>query len=1267
MNSGGRRLALLIGVEHYRSSALTNLPSASADVRELGRVLADPGIGRFDEVVDDVGPAADSESIRVRIEEFLRRCQPSDFVVLYISGHGERARRTDGELHFLASDSDPTRLADASVPASFINEQLEACRARQKVAIFDCCMSGGYALGLRTRDAKSAAPQDQRGQDGLIDTEGVYIMCSSRLSESSFAGKTENEPSQFTGALVKGLKTGEADANMDGIVDMDELFSYVSDRMRTLDADTRQNPTKSALQVSGELVLAYTARRRRRPRPQDQRSGPAELAGRTQPSGTVAAGSPSWPTLIEYYRQAVLAEKTETRLLDARPGAGGYVCVPGPERLLSGSLDEEAGIPAPVEAAGLITAARSAHKDLVYGYPVVVLHQSGGERRPQFAPLLVRQIKIVETSSGIRLEPYGAAQVNPALAQELLEPDQALQVAASYRPTWLAGGLREMARDIRFLLTDAFELAEVEPLRPEALCAAIDVATPTDGARNAAVLMQAPDDGMTARLLKDLGAIAAKHKDIPHTALGALLDGRVAGAPTTSVPLPVTIGQANEAQLAVLSEALSSRVTVATGPPGTGKSELIANLAATAVAAGLSVLVASTNNQAVDEVWHRCEARVPGLIVRTGNRDYRPKERESLAALLALASCARSSSTTTHAAAHARAVRQAVEARLACTAKATWEQHMLEQGRARAKAEASFRELGAQRPTLIDTSEVAELEHVTSKATKAANARFLGRRRRRRLLEHAGVLVKSELHAEACRRLAALAAAEHGWRLRKDEAHRDDAALATAVEQSEADARDTSLALMADQVADGARSGQRLIHELLFALQSGPGNRQGRNEWSIYRELLPKVRGWAVSALSARNFPLDAGLFDLVIIDEASQCSLAATLPLLFRAKAALIIGDPMQLRHIAGLRPDQDGAVAELCGIDPAWLAERKLTHTRHSTFDAWEALRGSSLLLDEHYRCHPHIAAIADAMFYAPRGQRLTVLTDVARLRPIPGPDRPRIAWDPLAAGKAEPGPGRKSWINRAEAAHAVRRAEWLLGALPPDATVGIVTPFRPQANLIKALLGQNAARVRVGTVHTFQGGECDAMIFSLVATESMEPGGRRFFDRDENLWNVAITRAKAMLLVIGDRAFWDRHGALGGKLAARIDAVREHASRWRHPDDVRDLLYDRLTGIGAKDLELGVSAGGYAVDARFTVDDARPLGIILDLDHPEQPSGGKILRQQVKRAGLISAADTALTVRRLPGWLLYASDEELIEAIRVEPVGRKPAWMSSVATGS
>src|SRR5699024_3879627 len=90
--------------------------------------------------------------------------------------------------------------------------------------------------------------------------------------------------------------------------------------------------------------------------------------------------------------------------------------------------------------------------------------------------------------------------------------------------------------------------------------------------------------------------------------------------------------------LTVLRAAMSQRLTVATGPPGTGKSQLVANVVATALTDQQSVLVASTNNQAVDEVWQRCGRLLPDSLVRTGSsggeQDYRQHEADALERLL---------------------------------------------------------------------------------------------------------------------------------------------------------------------------------------------------------------------------------------------------------------------------------------------------------------------------------------------------------------------------------------------------------------------------------------------------------------------------------------------------------------------------------------------------------------------------------------------------------------------------------------------------------
>jgi hypothetical protein len=91
-----------------------------------------------------------------------------------------------------------------------------------------------------------------------------------------------------------------------------------------------------------------------------------------------------------------------------------------------------------------------------------------------------------------------------------------------------------------------------------------------------------------------------------------------------------------------------------------------------------------------------------------------------------------------------------------------------------------------------------------------------------------------------------------------------------------------------------------LLDERLQALRARRGFQRTQ------RALMREIKGWATSTHSVRRLELTPKLFDLVVIDEASQCSIAAVLPLLYRARRALIIGDPMQLGHIPGISPQQ-------------------------------------------------------------------------------------------------------------------------------------------------------------------------------------------------------------------------------------------------------------------------------------------------------------------------------------------------------------------------
>ncbi len=92
----------------------------------------------------------------------------------------------------------------------------------------------------------------------------------------------------------------------------------------------------------------------------------------------------------------------------------------------------------------------------------------------------------------------------------------------------------------------------------------------------------------------------------------------------------------------------------------------------------------------------------------------------------------------------------------------------------------------------------------------------------------------------------------------------------------------------------------------------------------------------------------------------------------------------------------------------------------------------------------------------------------------------------------------------------------------------TVGLVTPFRAQANAITEAINADdqlstaliRAEFLADTVHRFQGDERDVMVFSSVIASDTPEGAIGFLRSNPNLFNVAITRARAQLIVVGDR---------------------------------------------------------------------------------------------------------------------------------------------------
>lgn len=287
---------------------------------------------------------------------------------------------------------------------------------------------------------------------------------------------------------------------------------------------------------------------------------------------------------------------------------------------------------------------------------------------------------------------------------------------------------------------------------------------------------------------------------------------------------------------------------------------------------------------------------------------------------------------------------------------------------------------------------------------------------------------------------------------------------------------------------------------------------------------------WAVTSLSVGRFiPLTPGLFDLVLVDEASQSNIPSAIPLLFRAKRAGIIGDPRQLRFVSRMTADREALLQN--ELHMTSMTDLRFTFTNNSLYDVASASAvAEPFLLDCTFRSSEAIAEYSNRLFY---GGRLQVGTDEGRLR-RPGNVSECVAWRSVQ-GEICRGTGQHSCWCRQEVEQVVELVKELLLTARFEGSIGIITPFKEQAQRIEDRLEISGidyellrrAGVHVDTAHGFQGDERDVMLFSLCAGDDLTPGALRFLRENSNLFNVAVSRARSMLYMVGNREWAARCG--------------------------------------------------------------------------------------------------------------------------------------------
>lgn len=527
----------------------------------------------------------------------------------------------------------------------------------------------------------------------------------------------------------------------------------------------------------------------------------------------------------------------------------------------------------------------------------------------------------------------------------------------------------------------------------------------------------------------------------------------------------------NASQKRAVEAALTHQVSIIQGPPGTGKTQTILNIVANLVMAGRTVLVVSNNNSAVANVAEKLDAEGLGfLVAKLGSADNRKRFIESQPPYPDMTKWPLDDPATAKArvAEMLSAVRKGFEA-LAVKAKLTAELSSL-------TTEARHMGvLNAEDDWLLDKQSAKIVRLLNTCRMLAEGGGRIGRWQKFKWAIILGHRAFSLLGDASENLIPRLERAFYSVRAREIETGLSAAATTLkGVDMARRlkDLRTLSLWLFKDKVAR-TYSGERRKFEL-YELHA-------RSE-DVLREY-PVVLSTTYSAKSCISPDM---VFDYVIMDEASQVDIATGALALSCANNAVIVGDDKQLPNVVTSEDRMAlDAVRSFCKVDDVY------DSATHSFLQSCNAVFRSAptTLLREHYRCHPKIIGFCNQRFYG--GELIAMTTDDGDAKAL------RVV-------RTAKGNHARGHLNQREVDTIARE---VMAECADSGSVGIITPYRVQAEAINAALGSDIA----STVHKYQGRECDTIIMSMVDNEPTS------FSDDPNLLNVAISRAKKRLCVV------------------------------------------------------------------------------------------------------------------------------------------------------
>ncbi|HEU5073384.1 MAG TPA: AAA domain-containing protein, partial [Polyangiaceae bacterium] len=321
----------------------------------------------------------------------------------------------------------------------------------------------------------------------------------------------------------------------------------------------------------------------------------------------------------------------------------------------------------------------------------------------------------------------------------------------------------------------------------------------------------------------------------------------------------------------------------------------------------------------------------------------------------------------------------------------------------------------------------------------------------------------------------------------------------------------------------------RSLHERHHKQKARSGRSTQRSDWRIRAnqlnadarrslkearaKVLRRSRVVCTTAAGADSKLLGAAVYDVVILDEATQAPDPIALAAIWRGKRAVLAGDPCQLPPTV---VDADAARAGLGSTLFERASRRWNSEATH--------------LLTMQYRMHAALMSFPSESMYQGRleaapevAERLLedlpgVSSDASRPAPWTLVDTSGTGWEEALE------PETLSTFNRELAERTREEVSRLLARGVNASDIAAITPYAAQVRLLKSLLADAVAEgLEIGTVDGFQGREKEAVVVDLVRSNSE---GALGFLSDIRRTNVALTRAKRCLVVVCDGSTLGQH---------------------------------------------------------------------------------------------------------------------------------------------